>query len=58
MNKITPDHLARSACVYVRDQRPISLPTIQRVAAVNTLSQLRARREASMASTAPAAPVQ
>ena len=38
MTKITPDHLARSAFVYVRQSTPISCCTITRAAAASTPS--------------------
>ena len=40
MNKITPDHLTRSAYVYVRQSTADQLPTTPRVVVGNMLSQI------------------
>ena len=43
MNKIAPDHLTRSAFVYVRQSTPDQLTKIPKVAVGNTPSQLAPR---------------
>ena len=35
MTKITPDHLARGAFIYIRHRPPTNLPTIKRAGDVN-----------------------